>query len=175
MGALDMGMAPGLLPGRNTLSSGSSAFSDIWTNLPAETGANTKQILQKASDGEIDVLFLLGADPLTDFPNKALAEAALQKVETLVAVDLFVTPSVYESDVVLPATSFLEADGSHTNVEGRITPIRQKITPPGTARPDWMIAAEIAYRLGHDLEITAPEDVWEEISSRSSVHGDLNY
>ena len=175
MGALDMGMAPGLLPGRNTLSSGSSVFSDIWTNLPAETGANTKQILQKASDGEIDVLFLLGADPLTDFPNKALAEAALQKVETLVAVDLFVTPSVYESDVVLPATSFLEADGSHTNVEGRITPIRQKITPPGTARPDWMIAAEIAYRLGHDLEITAPEDVWEEISSRSSVHGDLNY
>ena len=175
MGALDMGMAPGLLPGRNTLSSGSSAFSDIWTNLPAETGANTKQILQKASDGEIDVLFLLGADPLTDFPNKALAEAALQKVETLVAVDLFVTPSVYESDVVLPATSFLEADGSHTNVEGRITPIRQKITPPGTARPDWMIAAEIAYRLGHDLEITAPEDVWEEISSRSAVHGDLNY
>ena len=175
MGALDMGMAPGLLPGRNTLSSGSSAFSDIWTNLPAETGANTKQILQKASDGEIDVLFLLGADPLTDFPNKALAEAALQKVETLVAVDLFVTPSVYESDVVLPATSFLEADGSHTNVEGRITPIRQKITPPGTARPDWMIAAEIAYRLGHDLKITAPEDVWEEISSRSAVHGDLNY
>ena len=175
MGALDMGMAPGLLPGRNTLNSGSSAVSDIWTNLPAETGANTKQILQKASDGEIDVLFLLGADPLTDFPNKALAEAALQKVETLVAVDLFVTPSVYESDVVLPATSFLEADGSHTNVEGRITPIRQKITPPGTARPDWMIAAEIAYRLGHDLEITAPEDVWEEISSRSAVHGDLNY
>ncbi len=175
MGALDMGMAPGLLPGRNTLSSGSSVFSDIWTNLPTETGANTKQILQKASDGEIDILFLLGADPLTDFPNKALAEAALQKVETLVAVDLFVTPSVYESDVVLPATSFLEADGSHTNVEGRITPIRQKITPPGTARPDWMIAAEIAYRLGHDLEITAPEDVWEEISSRSAVHGDLNY
>ena len=175
MGALDMGMAPGLLPGRNTLTSGSSVFSDIWPNLPTETGANTKQILQKASDGEIDILFLLGADPLTDFPNKALAEAALQKIETLVAVDLFVTPSVYESDVVLPAASFLEADGSHTNVEGRVTPIRQKITPPGTARPDWMIAAEIAYRLGHDLEITAPEDVWAEISTRSAVHGDLNY
>ena len=175
MGALDMGMAPGLLPGRNTLSSGSTVFSDIWTNLPTETGANTKQILQKASDGEIDILFLLGADPLTDFPNKALAEAALQKVQTVIAVDLFVTPSVYESDVVLPATSFLEADGSHTNVEGRITPIRQKITPPGTARPDWMIAAEIAYRLGYDLEITGPEDVWAEISSRSAVHGRFDY
>ena len=175
MGALDMGMAPGLLPGRNTLSSGSPVFSDIWTNLPTETGANTKQIIQKASDGEIDMLFLLGADPLTDFPNKALAEAALQKVQTVVAVDLFVTPSVYESDVVLPAASFLEADGSHTNVEGRITPIRQKITPPGTARPDWMIAAELAYRLGYDLEITGPEDVWEEISSRSAVHGRFDY
>ena len=175
MGALDMGMAPGLLPGRNTLSSGSSVFSDIWPNLPTESGANTKQILQKASDGNIDTLFLLGADPLTDFPDKALAKAALERTNTIVSVDLFVTPSVYESDVVLPAASFLEADGSHTNVEGRITPIRQKITPPGTARPDWMIAAEISHRLGHDLGIDTPEDIWEEISSRSAVHGDLEY
>ena len=165
MGALDMGMAPGLLPGRNTLSSGSSVFSDIWPNLPTESGANTKQILQKAADGNIDTLFLLGADPLTDFPDKALAKAALERTNTIISVDLFVTPSVYESDVVLPAASFLEADGSHTNVEGRITPIRQKITPPGTARPDWMIAAEISHRLGHDLGIDTPEDIWEELGS----------
>ena len=175
MGALDMGMAPGLLPGRNSLSSGSSAFSDIWPNLPSEPGANTKQILQKAANGEIDTLFLLGADPITDYPDKSIAKAALQKVNTVIAVDLFVTPSVYESDVALPAASFLEANGSHTNVEGRITPIRQKVTAPGTARPDWMIAAEISHRLGHDLGIDSPEDVWEEINSRSAVHEGLDY
>ena len=175
MGALDMGMAPGILPGRNTLSSGSSLFSDIWPNLPSEVGADTKQILQNAADGKVDTLFLLGADPISDFPDRPLAESALRNAGIVIAVDLFVTPSVYESDVVLPAASFLEVNGSHTNVEGRITPIRQKVTPPGTARPDWMIAAEIAHRLGYDLGIETPEDIWEEVISRSAVHGNLDY
>tara|TARA_B100000686_G_C16801250_1_gene986173 strand:+ start:1808 stop:4312 length:2505 start_codon:yes stop_codon:yes gene_type:complete len=175
MGALDMGMSPGLLPGRNTLSSGSAVFSDIWPNLPAKEGADTKQILQNAADGKIDTLFLIGADPISDFPDRSLAKSAIQNAGTVVSVDLFVTPSVYESDVVLPAASFLEVNGSHTNVEGRITPIRQKVTAPGTSRPDWMIASEIAYLLGHNLNIDTPEDVWNEMTSRSAVHGNLGY
>ncbi|MEC7924212.1 MAG: NADH-quinone oxidoreductase subunit NuoG [Actinomycetota bacterium] len=174
MGALDMGMAPGLLPGRNTLSSGSSVFSEIWPNLPSEVGADTRQILQRASDGKIDTLFLLGSDPITDFPDRSLAESALRNAGAVLAVDLFVTPSVYESDVVFPAASFLEVNGSHTNVEGRITPIRQKVTPPGTSRPDWMIAAEIAHRLGYDLGIENHEDIWKELNPRSSVHGNID-
>ncbi len=174
MGALDMGMAPGLLPGRNTLSSGSSVFSEIWPNLPSEVGADTRQILQRASDGKIDTLFLLGSDPISDFPDRSLAESALRNAGAVIAVDLFVTPSVYESDVVFPAASFLEVNGSHTNVEGRITPIRQKVTPPGTSRPDWMIAAEIAHRLGYDLGIENHEDIWKELNSRSSVHGNID-
>jgi NADH-quinone oxidoreductase subunit G len=175
MGALDMGMAPGLLPGRNTLSSGSSIFSDIWPNLPSQVGADTKQILKNAANGEVDTLFLLGADPITDFPDPDLAKAALKNAGTVIAVDLFVTPSVYESDVVLPAASFLEVNGSHTNIEGRISPIRQKVTPPGTARPDWMIASEIAHRLGGDLGIETPEDIWEELVTRSAVHGNVDF
>jgi len=175
MGALDMGMSPGLLPGRNTLSTGSSIFSDIWPNLPSEVGADTKQILRNAADGQVDILFLLGADPITDFPDPDLAKAALKNAGTVIAVDLFVTPSVYESDVVLPAASFLEMNGSHTNIEGRISPIRQKVTPPGTARPDWMIASEIAHRLGSDLGIETPEDIWEELVTRSAVHGNIDF
>ncbi|MDG1846485.1 MAG: NADH-quinone oxidoreductase subunit NuoG [Acidimicrobiales bacterium] len=175
IGALDMGMSPGLLPGRNTLGTGSSIFSDIWPNLPSEVGADTKQILKNAADGQVDILFLLGADPITDFPDPDLAKAALKNAGTVIAVDLFVTPSVYESDVVLPAASFLEVNGSHTNIEGRISPIRQKVTPPGTARPDWMIASEIAHRLGGDLGIETPEDIWEELVTRSAVHGNLDF
>ena len=111
-----------------------------------------------------------GADPLSDYRNPELAKRALEKTQTVIAVDLFVNPSVYHSDIIFPAAAFIESNGSHTNVEGRITPIRQKVTSPGTSRPDWMIAAEIAWRLDKDLEIENPEDVWREIQAANLGH-----
>jgi NADH-quinone oxidoreductase subunit G len=174
MGALDMGMAPGLLPGRNTLASAGSAFSSAWPAVPEATGLDGRSILSAAAAGDIDVLILLGCDPLTDAHDSDLAQSALDSSALVVAVDLFVSPSVARSDVVLPAAAFTEASGSHTNVEGRITAIRQKVTPPGTARADWMIAADLAERLGSDLGISGPADVWAELAPLSAVHGDVS-
>ena len=130
----------------------------------------TTQILESAADGDIDVLFLLGTDPVGDYRNPELVQNALQRTETVIAVDLFVNPSVYQSDIIFPAASFIEINGSHTNTEGRITPVRQKVTSPGTARPDWMIAAEIAGGLDQDLEIEKPEDVWNEMQTINLDH-----
>ena len=87
----------------------------------------TDQILESAANGEIDVLFLLGTDPLSDYRDPDLAKKALETTHTVIAVDLFVNPSVYQSDIIFPAAAFLESNGSHTNVEGRVTPIRQKL------------------------------------------------
>jgi len=95
-------------------------------------------------------------------------------VPTVIAVDLFVNDSVSKAHVVFPAAAFTESSGSHTNLEGRITAIRQKVTPPGTARSDLVIAAELARRLGHDLGLETPSNVWEELGPRSAVHGDVS-
>ena len=165
-----MGMAPGQLPGQISLHDPSKTGLTGWPNLPEHEGKTTDQILESAANEEIDVLFLLGADPLSDYRNPELAKRALEKTQTVIAVDLFVNPSVYHSDIIFPAAAFIESNGSHTNVEGRITPIRQKVTSPGTSRPDWMIAAEIAWRLDKDLEIENPEDVWREIQAANLGH-----
>ena len=169
-GALHMGMVPGQLPGQIPLTTANKTDSNGWSNLPDEEGMTTTQILESAADGDIDVLFLLGTDPIGDYRNPELVQNALQRTETVIAVDLFVNPSVYQSDIIFPAASFIEINGSHTNTEGRITPVRQKVTSPGTARPDWMIAAEIAGRLDQDLEIEKPEDVWNEIQTINLDH-----
>ena len=170
IGALLMGMAPGQLPGQISLHDPSKTGLTGWPNLPEQDGKTTDQILESAANEEIDVLFLLGADPLSDYRNPELAKRALEKTQTVIAVDLFVNSSVYQSDIIFPAAAFIESNGSHTNVEGRITPIRQKVTSPGTSRPDWMIAAEIAWRLDKDLEIENPEDVWREIQAANLGH-----
>ncbi|MGV3760365.1 MAG: NADH-quinone oxidoreductase subunit NuoG [Actinomycetota bacterium] len=173
-GALDMGLAPGLLPGRTTLEEAGGWYRDAgWANVPAERGLDASGILDAAAAGKVDVLVLLGADPLADFPDTTLATKALAGARTVIAVDTFLTASAQQADVVLPAAGYAEVDGTTTNIEGRVSTLTRKITPPGTARADWMIAAELAQRLGSDLGVTSVEDLWAEIEALAPSHAGL--
>ena len=169
-GAIDFGLAPGLLPGRVALDDGQEWFSRFWSTVPAEAGLDTAGILAAAADGKIDTLILLGADPLGDFPDRELAARGVAGARTVIAVDTIASASTLAADIVLPAAGFAEVDGTHTNIEGRISVVNQKVTAPGTARPDWMIAAELAFRLGADLQLTSVDDIWDEISEISVLH-----
>ena len=172
-GALDMGLAPGILPGRTRLNQPTSALSENWNTVPTAKGLNTTEMLRAAASGDLDTLILIGADPLSDFPDRNLAAEAIQKVKTLIAVDTFVTDSVAQADVVLPATAYGEQGGTTTNIEGRISRLTQKITSPGSARDDWMIATELAWRLGGDLDLGSKEEIWREIERVAPSHSDV--
>ena len=115
----------------------------------------------------------LGADPLTDFPDHDLATRALAGARTVIAVDTTLTDSVRKADVVLPATGYAETEGTTTNIEGRVSRLSPKVTPPGTARADWIIAAELAFRLGDDLRVESVADVFGELTTISAVHQGL--
>jgi NADH-quinone oxidoreductase subunit G len=166
-GALDMGLAPGLLPGRVTLETGNA-----WSSVPVERGLDAAGILTAASEGRIQALVLLGADPLADFPDRDLARRALAGA-TVIAVDAFLTESSRLADVVLPAAMFGEKAGTTTNLEGRVSRLNPKITPPGTARADWMIATELAGRLGGDLGLTSVEQITDEIAEVAPAYARL--
>lgn len=154
MGALQMGLAP----------------------RSAESEAS--QILHAAADGHIDLLVLLGADPLADCPDAELARRALAGARRVISVDTFLTSSTAHADLVLPAAAYGEKAGTTTNLEGRITPVTAKVTVHGTARPDWMVAVDLAARLDQDLgfndlagitaEIAATVDGCEELEALSA-------
>ena len=183
-GALEMGMAPGLLPGRLLLTDGKGAadpgasaaeareqLTGLWARLPEQRGLDATGILQAAADGRIETLFLLGADPLNDFPDRDLAERGLAGARTVIACDLFLTESVRQADVVLPAAGYAEVAGTTTNIEARVTTVAQAVTPPGTAQSDWVIAAELARRLGYDLGLEAPDHAWDELTKFAPAFG----
>ena len=170
-GAIDMGLAPGVLPGRTSLDAGRDWYEHHWgTALPAESGHDTLGMLRAAADGNLDILFLVGADPIADCPDKELATRALEGARFVVAVDAFSTASTARADVVLPAAVYTERHGSFTNIEGRVTWLGQTVTGPGSSRPDWMIAAELASRLGGDLGATTLAELWAEIERVSPLH-----
>ena len=126
---------------------------------PQRGAADTAEILTLAAAGKIDTLVLLGADPLSDVPDADLARRGLAGARNIISIDTFMTPSTSQADVVLPAAAYGEKNGTTTNLEGRISNVAQKITPAGTARPDWMIAVELASVLGKDLGVGSVEDV----------------
>jgi anaerobic selenocysteine-containing dehydrogenase len=113
---------------------------------------------------------MVGADPLRDFPDATVAAEALEKADFVVAVDGFLSASAARADVVLPAAIVHERGGTTTNIEGRITRLGQKLVAPGQCWPDWMIASEIASRLGGDLAVDSTADIWDEIERLAPSH-----
>ena len=183
-GALDMGLAPGLLPGRVTLDGGRERFSAAWGSVPAGAGLDTAGVLasmagESAGSGDgartqVRALVLLGSDPLSDFPDHAVAKAALSAGHFVVAVTGHPSQSVdAHADVVLPCAIQHERTGTTTNLEGRVTRLGPKLSAPGFAWPDWMIAAELAVALGSDLGSQSDNDLAAELERTAPAYRGL--
>jgi NADH-quinone oxidoreductase subunit G len=132
---------------------------------PADADHDAIATLRAAADGKLDLLVLLGADPLNDCPDATLARRALAGARRILSIDTFLSDSTQQADLVLAAAAFGEQDGTTTNLEGRVSPVAQAVTAHGTARPDWMIAAELALMFGRDIGFDTME------SAAASVAG----
>jgi NADH-quinone oxidoreductase subunit G len=143
----------------------------LTVGLAPQAGRDAAAILEAASNGHVDCLILLGADPLNDVPDADLARRGIAGAKYVVAIDTFLTQSAAHADVVLPAAAYAEKDGTTMNLEGRVTNVAQKITPRGTSRVDWMTAAELGLLLGHDMGVTTLADVQKKMSKAVAGFG----
>ncbi len=173
-GALDLGLAPGFLPGRVTLDAGRTRFAEAWGALPDAPGLDATDILQSAAQGQVRALVILGSNPLADFPDRALAREALASVDFIVAVGGFITGTSEQAHVVLPVTLWGEKEGTTTNLEGRVLRVSQQVTPSGTPMPDWRIATELALRLGDDFDLATVSEVQDEIARVAPAHAGVD-
>ena len=161
-GALELGLAPGVMPGRVSLADSRGWFAERWPAMPAAKGKDTNAILHAAAHGEIDVVILLGCDPVADVADHQVKEA-LAGIKTVIAVDTLPNATTPFADIVLPAAGYGEVCGTTTNLEGRVTRLAAKISAPGTARPDWMIAVELASHLDTEFGVESSDQLTAEI------------
>ncbi|MGH3650249.1 MAG: NADH-quinone oxidoreductase subunit NuoG [Acidimicrobiia bacterium] len=154
-GALDMGLAPDLLPGR------------VYVERP---GKGTRAILEGLDSGEIRGLVMVGADPVGDMPDPRIAVRGLDAAEYVIAIDLFENDSNAYADAILPASGFAEKEGTATNVEGRVQKLNQIRPAPGSARPDWAIIDDIAAQMDHPLGLASAEIITKEIAETLPVY-----
>ncbi len=121
--------------------------------LPGPAGLGAQQMLSAAANGELPVLYLVGEDPVVTYPNRDLIEQALEKAFVVVQ-DLFLTETTKYADVVLPAASYAEKNGTFTNAERRIQRVRAGVKSPGEATTDFAIFQQLLGKLGKN----APAD-----------------
>lgn len=132
-------------------------------------GVSAYEMFQKINGGEITGMFLVCSNPVVSNPNAIFVKEALKKLKFLVAVDLFVSETAKFADLILPASSYLEDEGTMTNVEGRVT-LREASRPcPGEAKNDWQIICEIAKVLGKEkyFPYQKAEDIFNELREAS--------
>jgi NADH-quinone oxidoreductase subunit G len=167
-GALRAGVHPALLPGGRRVEDAAerAEVEAVWGGpVPAEPGRDTQAILEAAAKREIDVLFLVGVDPLRDFPDAALARRALENVEYKVVQDVVAGPLAAYADAMLPAAPWAERGGHVTNWEGRVQRIHPVRGPMPISRPDWQILQELSGAVGRDMGFSSLEDLQREAAS----------
>jgi NADH-quinone oxidoreductase subunit G len=158
-GLIDMGVHPGLDAGYRPVDA---------------PGRDTCAILEAAAAGEIDTLLIVGADPLTDFPDADLARRALESKVFTIVVELFPTQTVERADIVFPSVSYAERAGTFTNLERRLQKIEPLVPTPGSAREPWAACAELAGALGETWSWSTFEDVWTDIRKEVPTHSGVD-
>ncbi len=166
-GALDMGLAPNLLPGRVSVNDDERAatLEEAWGLLPQAAGFTTMQSLGAAVDGDIKAVVLVGADPVMDSPDPVAAQNALTAAEFVVAFDSFITDSSRNADIILPVAMWSEVDGTVTNLEGRVQAVTAALPPRGQARALADALNDVATAMGADLTGFDVASISKEIAS----------
>jgi len=131
---------------------------------PVSGGRDAMGILDGCTSGAIKTLYIVGENPVVSYPNRRKVEAALDAVEFLVVQDLFMTETASRADVVLPASSFAEKNGSFTSAGRAVQRVRKAIEPIGLSRSDFEIFSELYSFLGGEVFGRAA-DVFAEIAS----------
>jgi predicted molibdopterin-dependent oxidoreductase YjgC len=146
LGALEMGVAPDLFPGQQAPNDKvRSRLAGLWGGrISPLAGLDFDGMLAAAHESTLKAMWVMGADPATDC---RVAGEALGRIPFLVVQDLFMTETASIAEVVLPAASFAETDGTFINVTGRLQAIREAKRPPGQAQPDWWIITQAARRM----------------------------
>lgn len=177
-GSCDMGALPNVYSGYQKVDDQAARkkFGDAWNvNLPEKPGLTVVEMINAAAKGDLKALYIMGENPMVSDPDINHVREGLENLEFLVVQDIFMTETAKLADVVLPAVSYAEKDGTFTNTERRVQRVRKAIDPVGQSRQDWEILCDLSSRLGYEMSYSGPEALMEEIASVTPSYGGVNY
>lgn len=177
-GACDMGCLPSDLPGYQKVIKPAviEKFETAWNaKLSSKVGRTLSEIVDGLTDGSVRFLYVFGENPVISDPDTQHVKHALEEAEFVVVQDIFLTETAEYADVILPAASFAEKDGTFTNTERRVQRVHKIIRPIGNTKPDWQIFAELLNRVGVPADYRNPSQIFDEIARVTPSYAGINY
>ena len=184
-GCGDAGCLPNSFPGYQVIGDDTVAkFEDAWNcTLPAEKGMVVTDMVEAMTEGRLKAMYVTGENPLLSEPDLHHAEKAFKSLDFLVVQDIFMHETAEIADVVLPATTFAEKDGTFTNSERRVQRVRKAVEPIGESRPDWDILCDLAQRLSRrrglgaegEFSYAHPSEIWAEMAALTPNLSGISY
>ena len=181
-GATDVGCSPSNFPGYIPIINDDNRrrVAEVWgvpfESLSPRPGLTTIEIIQAAYDGRIKGMFIMGENAMISDPNLNHTEEALRKLEFLVVQDIFHTETTRFADVVLPASSWAEKEGTFVNSDRRVLRVRKAVDCPGEARVDWKIIHELAGRMGKPMpEYRNEGEIIDEIARVTPIMAGISH
>ncbi len=177
-GAGDSGCIPTDLPGYQKVERPGirEKFEAAWdTPLPKRRGITKITAMEQMLQGKVKAVYVMGENTVASDPDANHVEHALKAVDFLVVQDIFLTETAQLADVVLPAGSFAESDGTFANSERRVQRVRPALDPPGEAKTDVDIILSLFERLGKPQPFESVADVFDELRSLTPIYGGLSH
>ncbi|MFO7887845.1 MAG: formate dehydrogenase subunit alpha [Eubacteriales bacterium] len=177
-GACDLGALPNVYPGYQKINDKTSRekFEKAWDKkLDSIVGLTVTEMFKKGFEGKLKFLYIMGENPMISDPDLSHVKESLDNIDFIVVQDIFRNETAEFADVILPASSFAEKDGTFTNSERRVQRVRKAINPIGESKADWIIIKDILKRLGMKENYNNPQEIAEEISSLTPQYAGINY
>ncbi|HCT99133.1 MAG TPA: formate dehydrogenase subunit alpha [Methylococcaceae bacterium] len=176
-GSCDMGSFPHELPGYRHVSDQETheLFEKVWNaTLSTNPGLRLPNMFDAALDGSYKGMYIEGEDIAQSDPNIGHVHAALQAMECVIVQDIFLNETAKFAHVFLPGASFLEKDGTFTNAERRISPVR-KVMRPLAGYADWEVTQMLSNALGYPMNYSHPSEIMDEIASLIPTFHGVSY
>jgi formate dehydrogenase alpha subunit len=181
-GVTDIGVSPINYPGYIPVGNEENRkkLARLWNvpfeQLPSEKGLTTVELMNAAYDGEIKGMYIMGENPMMTDPNLNHTGESLRNLDFLVVQDIFHTETTPYADVILPASSYAEKDGTFVNSDRRVLRVRKAVEMPGEAEEDWKIILKIAGRMGYDIgRYNNAKEIFEEIRQATPILQGVTY
>ncbi len=178
-GGGDMGALPNKLPGFQDVADDElrGRFERAYGGpIPAEPGWHVSAMLEAMERGDLTALYCIGENPAQSEADSHRAQKLLENLDCLIVQDIMLTRTGEMADIVLPAAAaWAESEGTVTSSERRVQRVRKALEPPGNARDDLWILAQLSERFGHDWGEVTARAAWDELRSLSPIHAGMSY
>ena len=177
-GASDAGLIPMMFPDYQPVKDEAirGKFERAWgVALDPIPGLTVVEIMKGALEGTVRGMYMMGENPFLSDPNINKVRKALSSLEFLAVQDIFLTETAEFADVILPASSFFEKEGTYTNTDRRVQIGRPALQPPGEARMDWKVICELSRRVGYPMNYASPAEVFAEFADLTHSYAGLTY